>query len=183
MARQLNIDDALLMVIDLQEKLLPAIHEGEAVVGRAVTLIRAARILDIPIVWTEQYKKGLGATDSRIADAIGDAVQPLEKICFGGFNDNAIARAAADSGRRQLILCGIEAHICVLQTALWALNHGWVVFFAQDAVGSRRPGDRETALARLRHAGAVPASVEMLVMEALGRAGTAQFKQILPLLK
>lgn len=183
---QLNPAHALLMVVDMQERLLPAIHESARVVARARVLIQAAKILGLPIVWTEQYKKGLGETDPAIAEAIGDAARPMEKMAFGCLGDAAICKATdelAAMGRKQIILCGIETHVCVLQTALKALEAGATVFIAEDATGSRRASDRETALRRLAQAGAVPATVEMLIMEALVVAGGEIFKAILPLLK
>jgi nicotinamidase-related amidase len=174
---------ALLLVIDLQEKLLPAIADGERVVKRCATLIRAARVLEMPIVWSEQYVKGLGATVQPIAEAIGDAARPIEKMTFGCLASPPLAEAARATGRRQLVLCGIETHVCVLQTALEALDAGWQVFVVEDAVGSRRLSDGDVALRRMTQAGVVPASVEMLVMEGLRQAGTDAFKAVLPMLK
>lgn len=182
-AIRLDSQQALLMVVDPQVRLLPQIDRAERVVERSRILIEAAKILDIPIVWTEQYRKGLGETDPVIVEAIGDAAQPLEKLAFGCFGDETIARAVEAAGRRQLILCGIETHVCVLQTALAALDRDYDVFLAEDAISSRRASDRDTALRRMAQAGAVPASVEMLIMESLVVAGTPQFKASLPLLK
>jgi nicotinamidase-related amidase len=179
-------DSAVLMVIDLQEKLLPHIDEQERVVARSGILIQAMRLLGVPMLWTEQYPRGLGPTAEPIIRAIGDAARPMEKIAFGCLADPAIAAAAQamrDTGRDQILLCGIEAHVCILQTALHGLDLGWRVFLACDAVGSRRSTDRSVALERLIQAGVVPVTVEMVVMEALGRAGGEKFKAILPLLK
>lgn len=180
---ELQPEDALLVVVDLQEKLLPAIAERERVVKRSLVMIRAAQTLGIPILWTEQYKKGLGDTVAEVKDAIGEAARPMEKVAFGCLCDEAVAAETKVSGKRQMILVGIEAHVCVLQTALKALAEGWTVFLAEDALGSRRMSDRETALRRLAQAGCVPATVEMLIMEALGVAQGEKFKSVLPLLK
>lgn len=180
---QLKLDEAVLVVVDLQERLLPAIAERERVVARSRVMIQAARVLGIPILWTEQYKKGLGETAAEIREAIGEAAAPLEKMAFGCLGDPAFAATAGAGGASQMILIGIEAHVCVLQTALAARAAGWTVFIAEDALGSRRPSDRATALARMTQAGCVPATVEMLIMEALGAAGGEKFKAILPLLK
>lgn len=181
---------ALLMVIDIQERLTPSIDEHERVVQRTNILIRAARVLGMPIMLTEQYKKGLGPTIPIIDAALHDDAQPTakllgpyEKLAFGCLGDDAIAQALSCSGKQHLLLCGIETHVCVLQTALKALADGYVVFLAEDALGSRRASDRETALRRMIQAGAIPATVEMLVMEALFEAKGDSFKQILPLLK
>jgi nicotinamidase-related amidase len=147
-------------------------------------------VLGVPVVWTEQYPKGLGVTAAPIAAAIGEAygeaARPMEKIAFGCLGDAAIAQAVdrfKGAGRDQLLLCGIETHVCILQTALAALDRGWQVFLAEDASGSRRAADRAIAHKRLIHAGVIPVSVEMAIMEALGRAGGEAFKAILPLLK
>ena len=179
----LRANQVLLMVVDLQERLLPAIDLRERVLARSILLIRALKILGAPMIWTEQYRKGLGPTDPAIVEAIGDAAQPLEKTAFGCLDDPTIRLACESTGRAQLILCGIETHVCILQTALRALEAGLQVYIAEDAVGSRRPGDRETALRRLAQAGAVPATVEMLIMELLGVAQGERFKAVLPLLK
>lgn len=180
---QLQPENTLLMVVDLQERLLPAIHEHARVTVRAEVLIKAARVIGLPILWTEQYKKGLGETVPQIVEAIGDAAQPMEKLAFGCLGDEAIAQAARATGKTQMILCGIETHVCILQTALKALGEGWTVFLAEDAISSRRASDRDTALRRMAQAGAVPATAEMLIMEALQCAGGDKFKAILPLLR
>lgn len=183
MTTRLSVQNALLMVVDLQDRLLPAIHDNQAVLGRSGIMIKAARVLDIPIIWTEQYRRGLGPTNPAIAEAIGDAAEPMEKMAFGCLGDAAIAEAVRASGRTQLILIGIETHVCIMQTALAALEDGLQVFLAEDAISSRRASDRETALRRMAQAGAIPASVEMLIMELLVVAGGEKFKAILPLLK
>jgi nicotinamidase-related amidase len=180
---QLDPAQALLVVVDLQERLLPAIDENERVVKRSLVLIQAAKVLGIPILWTEQYKKGLGETVAPVREAIGDAARPMEKTAFGCLSDKAIAEAAGATGRRQMILAGVEAHVCVMQTALRALTEGWTVFLAEDAVGSRRPSDRETGIRRMTQAGCVPATTEMLIMEALGCGQGERFKAVLPLVK
>ncbi len=181
--RHLAKDDCLLMVVDIQERLLPSIHDHERVNRQAVKLIEGAKLLGVPIVWTEQYKKGLGESSPEIREAIGDAARPLEKMSFGCLADEAIAAEVRGLNRKVAILCGIETHICVMQTAFGALDTGLTVAIAEDAVSSRRPSDHETGIARMRAAGVVPATVEMLFMEWMGIAGTETFKKILPLLK
>ena len=111
---------AILVVVDMQEKLLPTIHEQERVASRAAILIKAARLLEVPILWAEQYRKGLGPTVPIIAEAIGEATTPFEKLHFGCLGDPAIAarahqmRSQSTPGGRQMILCGIETHVCLL---------------------------------------------------------------------
>lgn len=183
MVVQLQPDKALLAVIDMQEKLLPAIAEREHITRRVELLVRAARILEVPIIWTEQYPKGLGPTVSSIAKLIGDAARPIEKKSFGCFGDECVMRAASITGRIQLLVCGVEAHVCVLQTALSAMVNGWTVFVVEDGVGSRRPLDRNVALSRMAQAGTIPVTAEMAIMEMLGTAEHEKFGEILQLIK
>jgi nicotinamidase-related amidase len=183
MVTMLDPNNALLLVVDLQEKLMPHIHEHERVAARTVVMIEAAKILGLPVILSEQYRRGLGDTIPAVRAALGDAATGLEKTSFGCLGDAGQRAAIEATGRKQLILVGIEAHVCILQTALAALSSGYTVFLAEDALGSRRAGDRETALKRLRRAGAIPATVEMLIMEALGIAGGEKFKAILPFVR
>lgn len=172
-----------LVVVDLQEKLLPAIDGQEAVVANSVLLLRLARALDLPVVLTTQYRRGLGPTVPSVLEAARFA-DPLDKTSFGCFGDEAFReRLGALSGRDQLLVSGVEAHICVAQTVLGALSHGYAVHVASDAVSSRRPGNREVGLHRMERAGAVLSSTEMAVYELLGRSDSRAFEQMLPYLK
>ncbi|MCC6485968.1 MAG: hydrolase [Candidatus Hydrogenedentes bacterium] len=171
-----------LLVIDYQEKLLPKIHAGDAVVAQAVKLIRFAREMGIPIVWTEQYPKGLGPT----VEVLGNELEGLtvfEKMSFGCMGDASIASAIEETKRRQLLLTGIETHVCVMQTALAALEKGYEVFIPRDAVGSRSPQEYAAGLHRLDKAGAQLVTTEMALFELLREAGTPEFKKALPLVK
>lgn len=171
-----------LLVIDYQEKLLPKIHNADAVVAQAVRLIRFARELDIPILLTEQYPKGLGRTVDAIAKEL-DGIAPIEKTSFGCLGDDGFLAALDATGRNQLLLTGVEAHICVMQTALMAVRRGYEVFIPRDAVGSRLSSEYEAGLERLDRSGAVLVTTEMALFETLREAGTPEFKQVLPLLK
>jgi nicotinamidase-related amidase len=181
--RRLDKDNCALVVVDIQERLMPQIHEHARVNAQSAKLIQGANILDIPIIWTEQYRKGLGGTTPEVIAAIGDAAEPMEKMTFGCLDDDTVRDRVASLGRKTLVLCGIEAHICVAQTALRAMDDGYQVVLVEDAVSSRRARDCETGIARLRQAGVVPATVEMLFMEWMQVAGTTTFKKMLPLLK
>lgn len=181
--RKLVASDCALMVVDFQERLMPSIHEHERVARQAAKLVEGAKILDIPIVWTEQYKKGLGETVPEVAGAIGDKATPLEKITFSCIADEGILAAVKKLKRKTIVLCGIETHICVMQTAFGAMEEGWNVAAAEDATSSRRNTDHLAGIARMRGAGVVPTTVEMLLMEWMGRAGTDTFKKMLPLVK
>jgi nicotinamidase-related amidase len=178
----LQRDQTALVVIDFQEKLLPAIHDGDDLVAPTVKLMRFAQQLALPILCTEQYPKGLGSTVAEIGRAL-DGVVPLAKTEFGCMANGPFAEALGGTGRKQVLVTGIEAHVCVMQTVLRALDEGYEVFVVQDAVGSRRVADREAGLARMARAGAELVTAEMAMFEILGKAGTAEFKSVLPLLK
>ncbi|GMU91706.1 MAG: hypothetical protein AMXMBFR4_07640 [Candidatus Hydrogenedentota bacterium] len=171
-----------LLVIDYQEKLLPKIHGAEAVAEQAVKLIRFARELGLPILWTEQYPKGLGRTVAPITEEL-KGFTPIEKTAFGCLGDAAFTKALEDTGRKQLLLTGIEAHVCVMQTGLAALEEGYEVYVPRDAIGSRSEKEYEAGLERLEAAGAEIVTTEMAMFEALREAGTPEFKRVLPLIK
>ena len=179
----LRRDRAVLVVVDLQEKLVPAIAEKERVLGGALLLLRAARELELPVVLTTQYEKGLGPTVREVlAEAPG--VTPVDKVAFGCFgSEDFLARLSGFPGRDQLLVAGIESHICVAQTVLGALERDYRVHVAVDAVGSRREPDRQIGLRRMERAGAVLSSAEMAVYELLARSDGSAFKRLLPYLK
>jgi nicotinamidase-related amidase len=171
-----------LVVVDLQERLLPAIFEQQRVVQNTVRLIQGAALLQVPIFATEQYRLGLGPTVPEVAAAI-PGFAPMEKLAFSACGATGFAAALEQKQVSEAILCGIEAHVCVTQTCLDLLDKGLRVFVAADAVSSRTPENHHAGLDRMRAAGAVIVSTEMVLFELLERAGTAEFKQILNLIK
>ncbi|MCB9831772.1 MAG: hydrolase [Planctomycetes bacterium] len=175
------IDDSVLLVVDLQEKLFPLMQEQDVLLARVQMLMRAAETLDLPILVTEQYPSGLGRT-LRALDGIGRQ-RRLEKTTFSCFGDEGVVAALRETRRRRLVLCGIEAHICVMQTALEALDAGWEVQVVEDAVASRLPHAAALGIARMRQAGAVTASAEGQIFEWLRRCDRPEFKSLLPLFK
>jgi nicotinamidase-related amidase len=182
--RPLEAEQCALVVVDIQEKLLPPIFNKEALVKNSQLLIRLAKILDLPIMVTTQYSKGLGATVPEIASLLEGitAFDKLEFSCFG--SDQFRSRLKALPGNRNtVLLCGMEAHICVMQTALSALNEGYLVHVASDAVGSRAEWNWKIGLDRMKSAGAVISSTEMMMYELLRCSGTPQFKELLQYLK
>ncbi len=181
-SNRLKRETAALLVVDIQERLLPAIHERERVVQNGTRLIRGAAILGLPILATEQYRKGLGATVPEIATAI-PGFTPVEKLSFSAANAAGLLDSLREKRRAQVVLCGIETHVCVLQTCLDLLADGLGVFVVADAVSSRTAENHRLGLERMRAAGAVIASTEMVLFELLERAGTDEFKQILQLVK
>ena len=152
------------MVVDMQAKLVPAIDDHRRVIENTQKLLTAGQILGLPTLLTTQYEKGLGSTIPEIAEAsIG--VETIDKTCFGcfgsaGFRDSLGSRVESGSA---ILLCGVESHICVMQTALGALEAGYVVHVAADAVGSRTPDNRRIGLERMREAGAVITSAETAI--------------------
>jgi nicotinamidase-related amidase len=178
----LAIDNAVLMVIDFQTGLLPKIQNADGLLPRAIKLIRVVRELGIPILWTEQYPKGLGPTDERVANELS-GLRPIDKVSFGCFGAPAFEEALRGLGRRQLLVTGVEAHVCVMQTVLSALAQGFETFVVQDATGSRSALDCECGLARMRDHGATLVTSEMAIFEMLRAAGTPEFKKVLPLIK
>ena len=176
-----------LLVIDVQERLVPAMSHGETVVANAARLIEAARQLRVPVTISEQYPKGIGATVAPVRDAAGDAAHVFAKMSFSCLKDEAIAHhlsASREAGaRNQIVIAGIEAHVCVLQTALDLGTAGYDVYVVADAIASRDPASRELALRRLEQAGVHLVTVEMVIFEWLERAGTADFKALMRLVR
>lgn len=182
--RPLEAGLCALVVVDIQEKLLPPIFNKDQMVKNSQLLIRLAKILDIPVMATTQYSKGLGQTVPEIASLLGEVVvyDKLEFSCFGSDPFRAKLKSLPGS-RNTVLLCGMEAHICVMQTALGALNDGYLVHVASDAVGSRAEWNWKIGLERMKAAGAVISSTEMMMYELLRCSGTAEFKEMLKYLK
>ena len=174
-------DRSVLVVIDLQERLLVEFPTRQSVIEQSVRLVRVAHELAVPVLATEQYPKGLGPMEAPVTEALG--VAPIEKVSFGCMGEPRFAEALKESGRRQLVIVGAETHVCVLQTALSALASGYEVFVVADAVASRRQEQYDAGLDRLRAAGVGVVTVEMVIFEWLGCAGTAEFKRVLPFIK
>ena len=170
------------LCVDIQERLLPHIHGHDELVRRSATLIRGLRILDVPIIVTEQYTKGLGTTVPEIASALGTH-QPIEKMSFSCCGNPDVEAALLGSRRHQIIVFGIEAHVCVQQTVLDLLAHGQKVVVIDDCVSSRSANDARVAIERMRQAGAVVSTMESVLFELLRVSGTQEFKSISALVK
>jgi nicotinamidase-related amidase len=173
-----------LSVVDIQEKLLPPIFEKERMVRNSQLLIRLAKILGLPVLLSTQYSRGLGPTIPEIASLLPE-VAPLEKNEFGCLNNDAYcARLKSLPGdRNTLLVCGMESHICVTQTVLGALNRGYLVHVASDAISSRTEWNWKIGLERMRAAGAVISSTEMMIYELLRTSSGPSFKEMLQYLK
>ena len=182
-ATLLRPERTALVVVDIQEKLIPVIAGRERVVKNSLLLMRLAEILQIPVVLTTQYRKGLGGIVPEVRAAAPN-VEPLDKVSFGCFADPGfLAHLKGLSGRDQLVVTGIECHICVTQTVLGALEEGYEVHVVGDAVGSRAEENYRIGLQRMERAGALLSSAEMAIYELLGRSDSDAFKKMLPHLK
>ncbi len=175
----LERDDCLLVVIDVQERLMPPMSHRDAVVDNAKRLIAFSNIIDLPIIVTEQDK--LGPTVVNLSQQ-KRAVTLIPKVTFNCFDSDRFSEAVQQSGRKTLILLGVEAHICVAQTALHALSD-FNVHVVRDAISSRTVDNWNTAIDRMRAAGVTITSTEMVIYELLKRAGTEEFKAALALVK
>jgi len=173
---------AALVVIDVQEKLFAHMAEKEKLTENLTKLIQFARIIKIPIVLTEQYPKGLGPTIPQIK-ALAPNLQPIEKLEFSCFGSQKFRETFATTQVKTLILSGIEAHICVAQTAIEGLENGFRTCVVEDATSSRNPEDKATAIQRMRQNGVTVVSTEMLIYELLKKAGTPEFRETLKLVK
>src|SRR5271169_4956180 len=182
--RPLESDQCALIVVDVQEKLLPPIFEKEQLVRNSQLLIRAAGVLKIPAVVSTQYAKGLGKTVPEIASLLPES-EAIDKDKFSCFGSDVFCTLLKrlPGNRNTLLLCGMESHICVMQTALAGLREGYIVHVASDAVSARTEWNWKIGLERMRAAGAVISSTEMMIYELLRSSGAPAFKELLPYLK
>lgn len=181
---QLDVDRAFVLIIDLQEKLLPLIADGSSILNAARFLLAGCRVFGLPVLATEQYPQGLGPTDANVSEALKSCgALIVEKPTFSACAEPAF-RARLDSvDRPQVIVGGIETHVCVQQTALDLRTAEYDVFVCADAVGARAALDHETALARMRRAGVVVTTVESVLFELCNRCDTPTFKKLLEVIK
>jgi nicotinamidase-related amidase len=182
--RPLEADRCVLLVIDIQEKLLPPIFQKAQLVKNSQLLIRLAGILKLPALMTTQYAKGLGNTVPEIASLLPET-QAIDKQMFSCFGSDVFCSLLKrlPGNRNTVLLCGMESHICVTQTALAALREGYIVHVASDAVSSRTEWNWKIGLERMRAAGTVISSTEMIIYELLRSSGAPAFKELLPYLK
>lgn len=171
-----------LLLIDMQERLFPVMHEKEKLLRNVLKLIKGARVLEIPIVLTEQYPRGLGPTLPEIRELLPD-LRPIEKVCFNCCDDAAFCRALEALERKQVLIAGIEAHICVYQTAMALSRSGYEVQVVADCVSSREPENRLVSLLKMGAADVSPTTMEMALFELLRVAKGDKFKQISNIVK
>ncbi|MSR51087.1 MAG: hydrolase [Planctomycetaceae bacterium] len=172
---RLKVEDTALLVVDMQEKLLPKIMQADEVIRNASFLVNAAKVLGVPVLGTEQYPKGLGPTVEPIR---GMLTKVWEKQTFSAVGEGGALEYLKSDARIKLVVVGIEAHICVMQTVLDLLNQGFHVFVCVDAVSSRYAIDVKIALKRMQQAGAIMVTAESCVYEWLETAANPAFKEI-----
>ena len=170
--------DSCLLIIDVQERLTPAMNDPRRIIDGCARLLKGAGILGVPVLITEQYPKGLGASLPEIRDAAPQTAAYFEKTNLSAVRENGFTEHLISLKKKQVVIAGIEEHICVLQTAVELKEAGFDVFVATDACGCRTPENEQIADRRLTQEGIFPVSVEMVLFEWLRKAGTPEFKDI-----
>lgn len=184
-AMKLHRDDTALVIIDVQEKLMPVIDGSANVILNLERLVHGCHILGVPVLLTEQYVKGLGPTVDRVRRALEatGGYAPVEKSCFSAYGCEAFSAGLAALGRTQILIAGVETHVCVYQTVEDLLARDFAVSVIADAVSSRTAQNREIALQRMASDGAKRTSTEMALFELTVAAGTDEFRAISRLVK
>ncbi len=176
-------ENTMALVIDFQERLVPVIESGEELLRNTEILLKGLKILQIPMMITQQYTKGLGMTVPTIAQAVGAASDYYDKITFSCAENEAILNKIKQSGKKNIIICGMEAHVCVLQTVIDLIALGYTVILIEDCIGSRKKSDRQTGIRRAISEGAVLATYESILFELTRVAKTDAFREISRLIK
>lgn len=183
MINTIDRTDALLVVVDMQEKMMNAIHDAAHVTDNVCRLVRGCRALGVPILITEHYSKGLSGTVADVRHALEDDYRPLEKISFSAAKDLDFMRAFEASGRQHILLCGVESHVCIYQTARDLHNLGWTVEVVADAAGARTDRNHRIGIDRMRHHGIDCTSVEMALFDMMESADIPEFKTVAAIIK
>ncbi|HHA19232.1 MAG TPA: hydrolase [Methylophaga sp.] len=180
----LNAQDSLLVIVDVQQRLTAAMPTGvrERVIKQVKVLLTAAKVLAVPVVVTEQYPKGLGPTEPELMSMLEESSTIIEKTSFSCMKIAEFCTKLDKSACKQVILTGMESHICILQTALDLQAQGYQVYVVEDAVSSRSKANQYNSLQRLRHAGVIITNVESVIFEWLGDAQHPEFKTLAKLL-
>jgi hypothetical protein len=176
-------EDSLLVAVDYQEKILPAVLNREELMKKSLRLIRGMKALGVPMLVSEQYPKGLGKTVGEVAELVGEEFNPVEKMTFSCAGEEEFMKRLAATGRKTVIICGIEAHVCVLQTVIDLMGEGYTVVMVKDCVSSRFAEDLEVGLKRAELEGAIITTSESLLFELTEVAGSDVFKTISKLVK
>jgi nicotinamidase-related amidase len=183
MALRLRKEETSLLMIDVQERLLPSIDRRGAVIQNVIRLLKTAEVLSLPVLYTEQYPKGIGSTEASVLAALPEGARRFEKMTFSCCEEPDFPGIFEATMRPVTVVFGTESHICVLSTTEDLLDRGRKVVIAADACGSRTSENHNLALATLRSCGALVLPTETVVYQLLGRSGTPEFKTMLPLFK
>ena len=179
---RIHIKETAAVVIDIQEKLFPHIHEGEKLLQNCLKLVEGLNVLSVPLIITQQYTHGLGPTLQPLIKVFPE-FKYTEKLSFSCCDEPAFTEQVTSLGKRNIILCGIETHVCVLQTCIDLLEAGLTPVVVQDCVSSRKPDDKLIAIERMRQEGAIITSMESILFELTRRAGSETFKSISGIVK
>ena len=179
---RLLLEDTMALVVDYQERLMPAIHNHEDLERRSTILLKGLKTLGVPMVLTQQYTKGIGMTIPAITEAVGSS-EYFDKITFSCYDDGAVSEKIENLGKKTVIVCGIEAHICVLQTCIDLKTAGYTPVLVADCISSRNAYDTEVALMRAQSEGILLTTTEAILFELTRRAGSPTFKEISRLIK
>lgn len=184
MSNKLKVDSgsAILVSIDMQDKVIDITWDNDVIRPRAAAFTAIARLLNVPLIKVEHVPHKMGPTTTSINEAMGNA-DPIAKASFSAFGSEEFKEKLKASGRNKIMIFGVEAHVCVCQTALDAISHGYSVFVLADACSSTSPYHRDIAYDRMRQAGVVIATAQSLAFELLDRADRPEFKQALPFIK
>lgn len=178
----MRADRSVLVIIDVQERLCPAMADPRRVLHNGARLVKGAQRLGVPVVATEQYPQGIGPTMIDLRGLLPeDAV--IQKMTFSAAREPAFTARLEELGARQVVIMGTEAHVCVMQSALELAEHGWEVFCVTDACSSRLTANQDAGYARMAAKGVSLVTTEMVLFEWMGEAGTQSFKDVLPLIK
>ncbi|MEN8227939.1 MAG: hydrolase [Bacteroidota bacterium] len=170
------------LAIDIQEKLFPHMDQKDELLRKNLILLEGLKILDVPLFITEQYPRGLGPTLTAVTDVMG-GIPAIEKSSFSCCDEPEYLKALEQSDRKTLIICGIEAHVCVMQTVVDLLGSGYTAVLVEDCISSRKPEDKRVAIHRMRSEGAVITTCESILFELARISGTEEFKAISRLVK
>ncbi|MFN8670893.1 MAG: hydrolase [Candidatus Sericytochromatia bacterium] len=176
-------DDTVAVLVDIQEKLFPFISDNQKLVENCIKLIKGLELLEVPLIVTEQYTKGLGKTIPELQEVVGNNYNPIEKIDFSCCGSEEFFQKLEQLNKRNIILMGIEAHVCVLQTAIDLTESGFNVIVIEDCISSRKLNDKTIALKRFTHEGCFISTYESILLELCRKAGNDVFKSISKLIK
>lgn len=177
----LNTDDSIMLMVDIQERLIPAMYPGNRAVEVNGIMLQALKEMKVPVIYTEQYPKGLGRTVPELLEHLAEE-KPLEKVVFSAYNDD-LKSILTTSGRKNVILTGMESHVCVFQTARDLLNDGYSVFVVMDGIASRTVDNMWSGFELMKEMGAVVTNMETVLFDLLKKAGSPEFKLVSKLIK